>query len=126
METNKAPNQNIMDRVKTFEDACAITGTNPETLFHESDDEVERAEKKIKVIVKALNEGKELDVLDRGIYKYYPYFYISSGGGFSFRGYGCASTFSDVGARLLLHSEELATYAGEQFTDLYKTYLTGK
>jgi hypothetical protein len=118
--------QSIMDRVKTYEDACAIKGVAPESVFNESDAPDEIAEKKIKLIVEVLNEGWKPDLLDTDTYKYFPYFYINSGGGLSFLGYDCGHSSSGVGARLLLETSEKAEYIGQQFTDLYKTYLTGK
>ncbi|MEI7424468.1 MAG: hypothetical protein WCK18_20370, partial [Prolixibacteraceae bacterium] len=56
--------------------------------------------------------------------KWWPYFNLSSGFGFSysFFGYGYASTF--VGSRLCFETSEKSNYAANQFIDLYKEFLT--
>ena len=130
----------ITERVKTFADACRETGTTEEA-FNESckaagltPDEV--AYRKIKVIVKALNEGWEPDFLDENEYKYIPWFRVSRravyvGGAAvrtrasftSTRTLGSSSTYAYIGARLCYKSRELAVYAGNQFIEIYHNYL---
>lgn len=132
----------ITERVKTFADACREVGTTEEE-FNESckaanltPDEV--AYRKIKVIVKALNEGWEPDFLSEEQYRYIPWFRVSrravSVGGNAYNGANaglvCVSTdrgssdaYADIGARLCYKSRELAEYAGNQFIEIYHNYL---
>ena len=112
-------------RVNTFQDACAITGNDPNSGFYTELRPHENAQRKIETIVQALNEGWKPNLSDLSERKYYPYFErSSSGSGFSCYGYGYDYSVSAVGSRLYLKSQELAVYAGKQFTDLYKVMLT--
>ncbi|WP_271730210.1 hypothetical protein, partial [Aquimarina algiphila] len=71
---------------------------------------------------KSLNEGWLPD-WDNGEYdKYYPWFKMSSSG-FRYDGYGLRVSGSAVGSRLCFKSSELARYAGEQFTDVYRKFM---
>jgi hypothetical protein len=114
----------IIDRVKSFEDACAELGINPEDLFDPIDTSDEIAYKKIKIIARALNDGWIPNWNNTNQYKWFPWFNLSSGFGFSGSGYGYARTTTVVGSRLCFKSEELANYAGKQFTNIYKDFLT--
>lgn len=116
----------IKERVKTFEDACAVLGIEPESVTVSTDTKDEAAFKKLKVIVKALNEGWKPDYFNTSEAKYYPWFKMNVSGaplGFSFHGYVYAYATTNVGARLVLKSRELAEYAGKQFEDIYRDYL---
>jgi hypothetical protein len=55
--------------------------------------------------------------------KWYPYFFASSGFGFSDTRYDYDYSCSGVGSRLCFESQEKAKYAGITFTDLYEIYL---
>jgi hypothetical protein len=120
---------NIMDGIKSFEDACSILGIFPNELNRNSDLSADtRAYEKLKVIVKALNEGWFPDWTNVDEYKYWPWFYMDknkySPSGFGLLGVGYHTTGSVVGSRLCFKSEQLAKYAATQFNDLYKEYLT--
>lgn len=124
--------KNIKDRVKSIEDAIAELG----------EDDVEVIELRklqdsgitshilkqqiVVVITKALNEGWTPDWSNSNETKYFPWFRMgsSSGSGFSFNGYGGWATSSTVGSRLCFKSRELAEYAGKQFTEIYKEFMT--
>jgi hypothetical protein len=112
----------ITDRVKTFEDACDVLGITVLTSFYEGGaDEI--AYKKLKVIIKALNEGWAPDWDDSNEPKYYPWFYMNKPG---FR-LDYVSRYYDrstVGSRLCFQKQEVAEYAAKQFFDLYKTFFT--
>jgi hypothetical protein len=119
--------QKITDRVKTFEDACEVVGIIPDLIELDGDTLDEIAYKKLKVIVKALNEGWIPDWKDTNQYKYYPWFYMdkthsSSGFSFFFVGYYCTGSY--VGSRLCFKSAALAEYAAKQFTGIYKEFFT--
>lgn len=114
-----------MENIKTFEDACTalkISFTPPEGLTKD-----ELAYMKLKIIVKALNEGWEPNWNNWDEYKYYPWFIMgecngSPGSGFSYNDCVYGLTCSGVGSRLCFKSQELSDYAGEQFQELYKDF----
>ena len=117
----------VTDRVKTYEDACVETGEIP---INEADllkagftsDEI--VYRKIKTITKALNEGWIADWKDGVQQKWIPWFMLSSAGFvFSATRYRCSYASAGYGSRLCFKSNELATYAGKQFTDLYKSFI---
>jgi hypothetical protein len=115
--------QKITDRIKTFEDACEILGLDPNHNYYRIGPADEIAYTKLKVIIQALNEGWTPNWNDSNERKWRPWFYLNAPG---FRLYGvyCNITYSAVGSRLCLRSEELAEYAAKQFLDLYKDFFT--
>jgi hypothetical protein len=115
----------IIDRIKTFEDACNEMGINPDELTSSFDTRDERAYKKLKVIIKVINEGWEPNWNDSKEYKWFPWFKWSSGSGFAFSGSlcSCANTLTGVGSRLCFPSEELANYFGKQFIEIHNELL---
>jgi hypothetical protein len=124
---------NITEKVKTFEDACEALGLNPESLpvvenLPEKDRQSIVAYYKLTIIIRALNEGWEPNFSDWNEYKYWNLFYINTNGATA--GFGCAdssrapsSAAANVGSRLCFKTRELATYAREQFRDIYFEYL---
>jgi hypothetical protein len=114
------------NEIKTFDDACDELGFTQENLLnignHDQPDEV--AYKKLKIVVKAINQGWIPDWNDTDQRKWYPYFNLSSGFGFSRTFYDYAITSTDVGSRLCFETDEKAEYAGQQFLNLYKEFLT--
>lgn len=118
----------VTERIKTFEDVLLENNTD-QTHF---DDECEGltadeiAYKKIKLIAKALNEGWTPDWTNSNETKYHPYFEMgsSSGVGVSCDVYAYWASDSLVGSRLCYKSRDLAIYAGKQFTEIYKEFLT--
>lgn len=121
--------ENILDRIKTFEDACAELGISNDScrpIFDEDEDPDEIAYKKLKVIISAINEGWKPDWNDTNQKKWFPYFALSSGFGFSNSYCHCTITFTSVGSRLCFSSQEKAEYVGKQFIDLYEQFLTLK
>jgi hypothetical protein len=115
--------QKITDRVKTFEDACSIMGVSSCSFFNSSDTEDEKAYKKLKVIIAALNESWVPDWNNSNERKWRPWFYLDSPGFQLYYVYYCY-TYSNVSSRLCFKSEELANYAANQFLDIYKTFFT--
>jgi len=117
----------IIDRIKTYEDACAELGESPvdENLLKTAGftpDEI--AYRKIKTITQALNEGWKPDWNDSNQHKWFPWYKLSSSG-FVFYAtvYSCSGARAGNGSRLCFQSDELATYAGKQFIDLYKSFI---
>ena len=124
---------NITEKVKTFEDACKVLGLDPKNLpivenLPEKDRQSIIAYFKLTIIARALNEGWEPDFTDWNEWKYWNWFYVESNGAVA--GFACALTHSTasnttatIGSRLCFKTRELATYAREQFQDLYFEYL---
>ena len=120
----------IMDRVKTIEDACRETGKDYAVEFSDavravlSEDEIGYRE--MKILYEALNEGWEADYSNVNQYKYYPWVKWVSGRGLSLCGVDCDSSDTSVGPRLVLKSEALAEYAFKQFPDTFKRFFNNK
>lgn len=119
--------KNIMDRVKSFEDACEVLGSNPD-IFTEYDTDDEVAYKKLKVITRALNENWKKDWSNSNEYIYFPWFEMDKkpGSGFDCSDYYRWPSFSIVSARLGFKSRELALYAAKQFEVIYHKYMVIK
>lgn len=120
--------KNIKEVIKTFEDVLKYFDID-EDDFNEGNEDLEVDEiayRQIKLIVKALNEGWTPDWTNSNEYKYFPWFKMgsSSGSGFSYRVFDYWNSASVVGSRLCFKSRELAEYAGKQFTEIYKQYMT--
>ena len=117
--------KNIMDRVKTFEDALFIKGLTYDEFYidfiNKNDTKDEIAYKKLKLITSVLNEEWTPNWSDSNENKYFPYFSVGSGFGFSATTY--AYSLSAFGSRLCFKSRELSNYAGRQFEAIYKEYL---
>ncbi len=114
----------ITDWFESFEDGCALTGEDPndQKFFTGTPDEI--AYKKLKVIVRALNEGTVLSYADPNQRKWYPWFeYSGSGFRFYVASYGYSFAYSSGGSRLCFHNEELAVFAGKKFIALYNQLL---
>ena len=123
----KEVKENVMVRIKNFEDAMKETGRPevPEFLDLPEDlREYFKAQYKAVVIAEALNEGTKMDWADEDQRKWLPWFRLSSGV-FVFCGAGYGYSFASAGdgSRLCFKSEELAEYAGKQFLDIYSALL---
>lgn len=112
--------------IKTFEDACNELGIDPDEVFNSNDLPDEVAYKKLKIVVKAINQGWSPDWDNSDQYKYWPYFKLSSGFGFSDSDYYYDNATTSVGSRLCFESEAKCTYAAKQFIDIYEQFLTIK
>lgn len=73
------------------------------------------------IIAEVLNEGPELT----SEYGWLPY-YRFPGFGFSGSVFGYRGTYTLVGSRLCLNTEELSDHAGKTFTEIYIPLLTNK
>ena len=118
---------NIIEKVKSFEDACKLLDITPSvpvvTGIPEKYQKPLIANYQLMVIAEALNEGCTPDWSNGEFDKWYPWFDMdnsSSAGRVSFGAAGGRSSYSDVGSRLCFKSEELADYAGTQFLELYR------
>ena len=113
--------------IKTFEDACKALGKDtalPDfSLFPDSCRKQLAAHYQLMIIAEALNEGWKPDWENHNQYKYWPWFYMQAGVGFSYGGYAYGYTATSVGSRLCFKSWELAKYAGKQFQSSYQDLL---
>jgi len=110
--------------IKTFEDACEELGIDPETVTHKNDTSDEASYKKLKIVIRAINQGWVPDWSNKSQQKWWPWFNLSSGFGFSDSNCYCDRTTTGVGSRLCFESEAKSNYAATQFIDLYKQFLT--
>ena len=116
----------ITDRIKTYEDACTELGIVPMDEDHAkamlSLDEINYI--KVKTVTQALNEGWVPDWTNGNENKWTPYFRLS-GGAFVFHvtNYDYSFATAGDGSRLCFKSDELATYAGKQFIEIYKGFM---
>ena len=118
---------NIIEKVKSFEDACKLLDITPSvpvvTGIPEKYQKPLIANYQLMVIAEALNEGWTPDWSNGEWDKWYPWFDMdnsSSAGRFSFYAAAYQYSLSFVGSRLCFKSEELADYAGTQFLELYR------
>ena len=118
---------NIIDKIKTYRDACDELGEQPINeikLRNLGFTEDELNYRKLKTITKAFNEGWQADWKDNNQEKWFPSFSMSSCG-FVFDDTNYRYSLANTGcaARLCFSSDELATYAGNQFTEIYKCFI---
>jgi hypothetical protein len=116
--------------IKSFEDACKKLNEDPTllpvvSLLSEEFRKAIIAYYKLVIIFKAINNGWVPDWSKYSQCKYYPWFRIlSSGFGFAYSYYYLADMYSVAGSRLCFSSKEMSDYAGKQFLELYKEFLT--
>ena len=88
------------------------------------------AQYKLNVIADVLNGDWKPDYTNRSQWKYFPWFEVKankkclSGSGLSFYDTDCWTTNTAAGARLCFKDAETAEYAGKQFADIYKQFLS--
>lgn len=121
--------KNVMDRIKTFEDAYIALGE--EHLFVKEHNNAAAigcsadlaAYIDLRIIVAALNEGWE-PTFAEDEKRWYPWFKIEdSGVAYANANFDSSLTYSYLGSRLSFKNRELAEYAGKQFIDLYKYFM---
>jgi hypothetical protein len=121
-------NESIIDQVKTFEDAFAIADEETRQDYCEdrcvSPDAI--AYKKLRLIIKVINEGWKPNWKNSSEQKWFPWFRLSSGFGFDVSVYGYANADASSGSRLCLSTKEKSDYVGKQFINLYEDFLTLK
>ena len=147
------PEKDVRKRIKTFEDACHEIGIDAEAWNRDKislglEPDV-LAFLKLRIIVKALNEGWEPQFTEDEC-RYYPWFilytreeynkldeeeksrvvYRSSVNAGALGGVSYAYAYSDssvtnasVGVRLAFKTSELAAYCGRQFLDIWADFV---
>lgn len=145
--------QNVMERVKTFKDACNELGFEHDKWVQDKKDLGLEADViaylKLRIIAAALNEGwKPQFTTDE--YRYFPWFYLytqseidemseeeksrvvfrsgdyaSAYGGVAYAStvYDSSGTGALIGSRLAFKTRELAEYAGRQFVEIWADYV---
>lgn len=109
--------------IKTVEDAYRANGETPKFNSDDTPDEVNY--KKVKAIIKALNNDPSFpDFNNHSQRKYYPWLKKeNSGFGLSYDDFVYTYSMTDVGSRLVLKSPELCEYLVKQFPKEYGGYI---
>lgn len=147
------PEKEVRERIKTFEDACREIGIDAEAWNRDKislglEPDV-LAFLKLRIIVKALNEGWEPRFTEDEC-RYYPWFILYTGEEYNkldeeeksrvvcrsyysagaLGGVSCAGASSDssythafIGVRLAFKTSELAAYCGRQFLDIWADFV---
>lgn len=125
--------QKITDRIKSFEDACAEIGEDPIELLPYKNPKTKRQfaandAMRLDVIAEALRGDFEADWSNSIQRKWRCWFEHNGTTGFGFSGSGCdySVTFTRVGSRLCMPTEELSNYFGTQFIEIHNRLLTNK
>ena len=117
--------KNVMERIKTVSDVIAEHGFTQREfdIACEGMAPFEKAFRSLVLIAQTLNEGWKPNWKNSSEYKYYPWFEMNGSSGFRFDGFGRWHSDSYVGSRLCFKSRELAEYAGQQFTEVYRIFM---
>lgn len=147
------PEKDVRKRIKTFEDACREIGIDAEAWNRDKislglEPDV-LAFLKLRIIVKALNEGWEPQFTEDEC-RYYPWFILytreeynkldeeeksrvvcrsyydaAACGGVSYANayHDSSHTLANIGVRLAFKTSELAAYCGRQFLDIWADFV---
>ena len=126
-----AKSDNVMERIKTFEDALAETGAvspNMQILLDyngiEEDLLAAQALVKLTIIAMVLNEGWKPNWNDTNKSKFYPWFrYEGRSFVFDHVNDSYYNAIAGGGSRLCFKTSTLAEYMGKQFIDIYNILL---
>ena len=114
--------------IKTFDDACRACGTTEEEFNKRMKDLGLSCDtlhyEKAKMVVAAVNQDWTPDWNNTNQRKYWPYFNLSSGFGFSGASFVFGRSASTVGSRLCYETEGKCKYAATQFLNIYKDFFT--
>ncbi len=120
----------VMERIKSFEDACEDQGIKPEDVLPYQgkitmEQEAINAYIKLRVIAKSLQEDWTADWSNSNQKKWRVWFEYKAVVGFVVIGTDCVYTYAGTysGSRLCLPTSELARYFGEQFIELHRIVL---
>lgn len=121
-------NTDVRSIIETVDDAYLAT-KRPKADFSNLPEDVRdyfQAQYDVVVIAEALNEGWTPDWDNSDELKWYPWFEMgSSAFAFSDSCYDCSDAAAGSGSRLRFKTEDLATYAGKQFIDVFKKLQLG-
>ena len=115
--------KNIMERVKTIEDAFEVTG-RPKVDFSNVPEDLRayfENQYNAVVVTEALNEGYKPNWDNSRELKWRPWF-VMSPSSFRFDAALCDYSYANAGAgsRLCSPSEEIARYSAQQFKEIWK------
>ncbi len=115
-------------KIVTFDDACRTCGTT-EKKFNNKYSRLGLsahtvAYEKLVIVARALNGEWVADFEKQNQKKYTPWFEFVPGVGFRCRGFDVWNASACVGSRLCYKDEATAKYAGEQFIEIYRLFLT--
>ncbi len=140
----------ITSRVTSYETACKELDIEPIDFSKTDDTPDEIAYKKLKTIVKALNEGwvppqdcetnmywswfwmytkeelenmDESEKIDRAMIDTSSFHGADAGFGYAYTGSTPSYTIAAIGSRLCLKNRELAVFCGKRFIELWAEYL---
>ena len=147
------PEKDVRKRIKTFEDACHEIGIDAEAWNRDKislglEPDV-LAFLKLRIIVKALNEGwepqftedecryypwfilytrEEYNKLDeeeksRVVYRSYSHAYAFGGVSYAYADSDSSNPSAHIGVRLAFKTSELAAYCGRQFLDIWADFV---
>ena len=110
--------------IKTFEDACKKVNHDPKNLPDISMIPARLrkfvlAAFKLAIIAEAINDGWKPDWTTYKMYKWFPWFNLSSGCVFSNSDYNFSSAYAGAGSRLCFETEAKSDYCGKHFIKLY-------
>ncbi len=128
---NRSFDGNIMDHIKSYEDACEHQSRNPieELPYKEPKNKEEEALNAVKmlwIIAKSLQGNFKADFGDSKQKKWRPWFVWDANKSafvFSDTGYAYDYANANVGVRLVFETEKIAAYFGTQFIDLHNKVL---
>lgn len=145
--------KNVMERVKTFEDACNDLGIDHNEWMQDKKELGLEADViaylKLRIIAAALNEGwqpqftedeyryfpwfclytqSEIDEMSeedksRVVFRSFYYAYANGGVAYAFTYYDSSNAHTSFGSRLAFKTRELAEYAGRQFVEIWADYV---
>jgi hypothetical protein len=120
--------QSVLDRIKSFEDACYESGLDPNAVIEDFEeaglslDEINY--KKLKIIAEALNEGWKPDFSDLNQKKWFPWHRVQNGSlVFSYSHLAASGATTYIGSRLCCRDKKTSDYFGTQFIDEWAGYL---
>jgi len=122
-------NQEITERIHTWEDMLAETGRPDIPAFSDLPEYLrDHFQKYYRCIVmsEAYNEGEKMDIYDKDTPRYYPYFLTKgSPAAFAFilSLYDVTHAFAGSGSRLSLKSDKLSKFVATKHIDFYREYL---
>lgn len=118
------------ENIKTFSDACLACGTTEEAFNEKFEgtslDADTLAFEKLKIVNKAINNGRTPDHTNSDERKWFPYYLLSSGFGFSGSAFDYGYAIVRVGSLLCFETQEQSDYSGQQFIDLWRAFITNK
>nr|DAQ21884.1 MAG TPA: hypothetical protein [Caudoviricetes sp.] len=145
--------KNVMERIKTFEDACNELGIDHNEWMQDKKELGLEADViaylKLRIIATALNEGwkpqfttdeyryfpwfclytqSEIDEMNeedksRVVYRSNYYAYANGGVAYAYTSHVSSNSNTYFGSRLAFKTRELAEYAGRQFVEIWADYV---